>query len=444
MKNNSLIQGAAILTFIGILTRIMGFFYRIFLSRTFGEEGVGLYQLIFPIYSFCLSFSTFGIQTALSRIIAYKIEKKDSLGAKGSLFTALILSVLLSMVALIFVQQNAHMIAKSFIQDLRTEELLIIMTYALPFAAVHGCICGYYFGRKKTVVPAISQLLEQFLRIGSVLLFYQFALRQNIQVRISFAVFGLVIGEIASSLCSVLSLQRGQPCSLSQLLEVPFAHSIYARLKELAILSVPLSANRMILTILQSVEAVSIPSKLQQYGYSVRDSLSLYGVLTGMALPCIMFPSAITNAFSVLLTPTVAGIQSLSNQKQLGNVIRKTFLLCFTLGLAACVFFLLFGNVIGAFLFHSDTAGKFILILAWICPFLYLNTALASILNGLGKTSITFLINLCGIIIRILSIFCLIPHFNLKGYLWGLLMSQFLLTISFSLYFKIYHNHHLT
>ena len=104
---------------------------------------------------------------------------------------------------------------------------------------------------------------------------------------------------------------------------------------------------------------------------------------------------------------------------------------CFTLGLISCFFFLITGNFIGNTLFHSVLAARFILTLAWLCPFLYTNTALSSILNGLGKSFLTLLINIIGLSIRLFSIYIVIPEFGIQGYLWGLLISQLVVSIIF-------------
>lgn len=88
--------------------------------------------------------------------------------------------------------------------------------------------------------------------------------------------------------------------------------------------------------------------------------------------------------------------------------------------------FLIFGNFLGRVLFHSSAAGSFILTLSWICPFLYTNTALTSIINGLGKTFCTLLVNTAGLLVRIAGVFFAIPKFGIYGYLIGLLTSQFL------------------
>ena len=142
-RKQTIIRGTFILTFTGLLTRVIGFFYRIFLSRTFQAEGVGLYQLIFPVYALCFSLTSAGIQTALSRIVAkYKALNQEKT-CQNALKTALFLSMILSFAALIVVQKRAEPIASTILQEPRCAELLTSMSLAFPFAAIHSCICGY-------------------------------------------------------------------------------------------------------------------------------------------------------------------------------------------------------------------------------------------------------------------------------------------------------------
>ena len=102
-----MIKGTLILTSAGLVSRVLGFFFRIFLSHTFGEEQVGLYQLIFPFYALCLSLSTSGLETAISR----SVSRFHSLGRTqdGKLIfqTGLILSVLISLICTFLVQKNS-------------------------------------------------------------------------------------------------------------------------------------------------------------------------------------------------------------------------------------------------------------------------------------------------------------------------------------------------
>ena len=170
----ALIRGTAILTITSFVTRFMGFFYRIFLGHTFGEENVGLYQLVFPVYALGISFSCAGTELALSRCVAQENAAGHPEKAKELLKTGLIFTFVLSCILTIFLQHNAHMTAISFLHDSRCEELLILLSYTFPFASIHSCICGYSLGLKQTKIPAVSQLFEQTFRILFVFLFSTF------------------------------------------------------------------------------------------------------------------------------------------------------------------------------------------------------------------------------------------------------------------------------
>lgn len=102
-----LIQGTFILTFVGILSRFMGFFFRMFTSHVFGEENIGLYQLIFPVYLFCLSLSTAGIEAAISRTAAQKASRGKYIEAQSILYTGLFFSVLFSIIQMLLLQKYA-------------------------------------------------------------------------------------------------------------------------------------------------------------------------------------------------------------------------------------------------------------------------------------------------------------------------------------------------
>lgn len=434
-RKRTIIKGTFILTMTGFATRFMGFFYRIFLSHTFGEEGVGLYQLVFPIYALCFSLTSAGIELALSRCIAARMTKGKHKEARELLYTSLFLTVTASVIVTLILQKYSLPISQAFLHEPRCADLLVILSYAFPFASVHSCICGYYFGLKQTGIPAVSQFVEQTARILSVYLLYLYGVRVGIRFGVSIAVAGLIAGEIFSSVfCLRALLGRHVLASLSRF----HFRGCTRHSRELLALSVPLTASRVLLNLLQSIEAVSIPVRLQNYGMSLSESLSTYGVLTGMALPCILFPSAITNSVSTMLLPTVAEIQALNHRQELTSLVRKVTYSCIFLGSICCVSLLCFGKWVGTILFHSPMAGDYIITLAWMCPFLYTNNTLISMINGIGKTTLSFGINSSSLGIRIASVFLLIPAFGIEGYLWGLLASQVCIFLFCLAYLKYY------
>ena len=281
----TILKGTLILTITGFATRFMGFFYRIFLSHTFGEEGVGLYQLIFPVYALCFSLTSAGIETALARCVAKRVSVGKKKEARTLLFIGMAISVSLSVIVMLLLQNYAELIAAQFLQEERCSSFLIILSYSFPFASIHSCIVGYYLGLKETKIPAFSQLIEQLVRILSVYLFYLAGIKNGTKFGISIAVGGLIAGEIASSMFCLKMITKKTPYCQSLTKRITKLPEYISYAGELLLLSAPLTASRVLLNLLQSIEAVSIPLKLQLHGMTVSQSLSTYGVLTGMALP---------------------------------------------------------------------------------------------------------------------------------------------------------------
>lgn len=424
---NHLVMGTLILTATGFITRIIGFFYRIFISHTFGEEGMGIYQLIAPVMAFSFSLCCAGIQTAISKYVAEAgSHRKDRLSFR-ILFISMFLSFGMSVLTSFSVYSFSGRIASSILLEARTAPLLRILALSFPLSAIHCCVNGYYYGCKKAGIPAFLQLSEQIFRVGSVYLICYFSLQNGHTPSITLAVTGIVIGEISSTILSILFIMtrfyrfETNSASFSAAEQLP---RLSACFQNILCMAAPLSLNRIIVNLLQSVEAIYIPEKLRQFGLSTADSLSTYGVLTGMALSLILFPSAITNSISVLLLPIVSEAEGTGNMHKISLSIRKSITWCAILGCLCTAFFFFFGKAAGMLLFHSSMAGQFIQILSLICPFLYITDTLGSILHGLGKTFLTFMINILALSIRIFSIFYLVPRVGITGYLTGLLLGQ--------------------
>jgi stage V sporulation protein B len=148
-----------------------------------------------------------------------------------------------------------------------------------------------------------------------------------------------------------------------------------------------------------------------------------------MALPLILFPSAITNALSTVLLPSVAEKQALGDRASIRKNILLSIKYCFLLGFGAFLFFYAGGDLLGLLLFKNEFAGTFIKTLSFICPCLYLSGTLSGILNGLGAANQTFWLNTLGLGIRLLFVFFIIPHYGIVGYLWGLIISELIVTL---------------
>lgn len=412
------LKGTLILTAAGLLSRFLGFFYKIFLAQALGAEGMGIYQLIFPVFSVCHALTTSGMETAISRFTAFaKKEEKDAW-----LYAGLSLSLLASAAAGLVLWNRSSFIAASLLHEARCEPLLRILAAAVPLSAVHACFAGSYLGKKQTGIPAAAQLLEQIVRIGTVWLLVSIHTAQGKEITPALAVFGLLAGEAGSALF-MLTVTSGT-------FAVRTRFADYAdRCRRLLRMALPLTGSRLSLTLLQSVEAVLIPLGLRKSGLTAAEALSMYGILTGMALSFLMFPNAVTSSISAMLLPVISEEQARGNAGSISSAIEYTIQFGLTIGILCMGIFLHYGSGLGTILFRERLAGEFLVTLSFICPVLYLTGNLNSILHGLGKTSVTFFNQLAAIGTRILFILFFVPAWGIQGVLWGLLASQLLLCL---------------
>lgn len=435
-RKRAFLSGTLLLTAAGFSCRILGFFYRIFLSRTIGAEGLGIYNMVHPVYGICFALCAGSIQTALSQYIASN-EKKG----KSVFHTGFLLSLSLSLLFAFLICRHANWIACHVLMERSCAPYLPMMGLSVPFASAHACINGYYYGMQKAKIPAFSQIAEQILRMIFVFALASFWTSQGITLTVHLAVLGHVAGEVASALFTLLCLLICPPSTKSASksgtqsdLQSPLplqpnedTDSFSACALPLIALALPLMGNRLVLNVLASAEAVWIPACLKLSGLSASEAFSVYGVLTGMALPFILFPSAITNSMAVLLLPSVARAQAEGRNDLIDTTVSMSLRYSLYMGIFCIGVFVLFGNSLGMSVFHSQDAGTCIQILAWLCPFLYLATTIGSILNGLGKTHITFFQSSLILTLRLIFVLVGIPRFGIYAYLCGMLACELLL-----------------
>lgn len=444
-KKRAFLTGTLLLTGTGFACRVLGFFYRIFLSRTIGAEGLGIYNMIHPVFGICFALCAGSIQTALSQYIASHMEKGRSVFRTG-----LALSMIMSFVLAYLICRHSVFLATYILMEPQCAPYLPLMGISVPFAAFHACINGYYYGMQKAKVPAFSQVIEQVIRMAMVFFIASAWMEKGGVITVHLAVIGHLIGEIASAiytfLCMCFCPPQPQPRAQSRRNTQPQpvsskgsgSHSgsddtFYSRLiasaAPLMVLALPLMGNRLVLNVLASAEAIWIPSRLQMSGLNGSEAFAVYGVLTGMALPFILFPSAITNSMAVLLLPSVAQAQAEGKKGSITASISLSLRYSLYMGILCIGIFTLFGEPLGVSVFHDDNAGRYIQILAWLCPFLYLATTMGSILNGLGRTRTTFVQNTAALLLRIGFVLFGIPRFGIWAYLCGMLASELLLAL---------------
>lgn len=390
---------------------------------------MGVFQLIFPVLVFCIALSCGGNPnccfTAL--LLKAKVRKECFL----VLISSIIMSLSLSFITLGVLYFCAEPVSLFIIKNKSCTELLKYASFTIPLATFHACITGYYLGFKKTFVPAWSGVVEQIAKVISLFILWLVWVEKGISITPVIAVYSMVISE----LCGVIF------CLIAIFGERFFAFKIseiFSVMKKMFSVSYVLTLNKIMLTFLQTLEAVIFPTVLLKSGLSLSDSLSIYGILTGMALPGGYF----SFCHKHFRFHYVASYHSRCKFRKRCFRHKKTteYSIWFSMitGIFCVGVFLFYGDFIGTSIFRQSLAGEYIMILAWLCPFLYLSITLGSILHGLGLTNAAFIHNVIGVVIRLASLWFGVPVFGVEGYLIGLLISNLVVTLLHSFYIHKY------
>ena len=226
MSKERFFKGTFLLTSAGLISRIMGFFYRIFLSHTIGAEGIGLYQLVVPLQHLVLAMTTFGIQTALSRLISSHTALGEKKEAQDCFRIGTFLALFLSGIAAWSIFTFSDFFAVQILKEPATESLIRLLALSFPFASVHLCVNSYYLGLKKAY---FSRLPHRFWNSSSDFfppcLLWQICLSRNIAVTAMIAVAGSFLSELAAALCSFICISLNSSVS-SHHIEKPVAKNI--------------------------------------------------------------------------------------------------------------------------------------------------------------------------------------------------------------------------
>lgn len=429
ITSNLVIKGTLILTIAGFSTRMIGFYNRIFLSGLIGATQIGIYQLILPLYMVAFALTNYGNELALTKLVSEYKGRNDYASIQSFFQICFSCNLVLGVITSVLLYHHADWICIHLLNAPECVPCVQIICLGVPFMSMKGAIHGFFLGLEKSSIHGISDFIEQAFKVLSLLLISNYICIRN-DYDAAFALWGVVIGDVVAFLFSIAALRHHQHKNKN--LYQTQKTSIYPR-QILSLFfknSVPLTTNRLALTVLQSIESIMIPTVLLIYYKDSSASLAHYGTFTGMAFPFIMFPSTITNALSTMLLPAVSSAQSTLNRNYLTNLCEKSMHFCLTIGFFSFVSFYMFGNEIGMFFFQNKEAGIYLYQLSFLCPLIYIATTLASILNGLGFATANLLFTGIATIIRISFIQFAIPQLGMTGYIIGLFASYLFLTFA--------------
>ena len=377
-----MLYGTLLLTATGLVNQLLGFFYRILLSRLIGSEVMGLYQLIMPVYSVLLSVTAVGLTAAVSTLTS----EYQALGNWRAAWQVLrrCLLLLLGLLALptLGVVLFSDPISVYLLGDARTRLGLVILLPCILLTGVENLHKHAFYGAGMIRPPAFTELLEQLVRTCAVLGLLVLFLPQNPERTVGLIVTGMVICEVFSS-CALTLLHRRWRWGMDGPLG---AGEASGRLNHrIARIALPIAATSLLGNLMGSVCAILIPQKLVQGGMEVSASISAFGVMFGMTLPLLTLPTAFIAALGLVLVPKLAESTALKRRGEVHRRISKAMLGTSVLMLPAMAFLVVLGPTLGSALFKEPAVGEYLAPLSVGVALSCYQSVLSCSLNGVGR-----------------------------------------------------------
>lgn len=391
------------------VTRAIAVVFNIYISGKIGAEGMGIFRLSATVYIFCSTFATSGITLAVTRLTTELLAKKEYGKVKFVVAICSAIAVALSSLVGILLYTMAKTVGINFLGDARTIMSLRVLSFSLPFMAVSACFRGYFLARRTIIKTTSEQLLEQIVEIAVCFcIITPFASKGTAYACCAVAI-GITVSEAVSCVYSFalykLDVRRYKAkCECAN-----------GTLKQLEEIALPVTGSSCLRSGLSMLENTLIPSGLQRYGFSSARSLEEYGVITGMALPVLVFPSVFLSAFSTLMIPEMSEAKTENRTNGISRMAKKVLKATFWFVIPVTVFFIVFSDQLGQILYHRSDVGMYIKILALTVPFTYLDSVVDGMLKGLNQQLHYFAYNMVDSAVRVLLALFLIPILGVKA-----------------------------
>ncbi len=403
---------ASIMVLTTVLLRIISLYFSVWVSRKVGEEGIGIYQLTLSLYRLGITLSSAGIGFSATRIIAEEIEKKNPREALRAAARCLTLSLMFGVsIALIFFF-FADFLGERFLGDARSVLTVKAMSISFPFIVMSSVIGAYFTAVRRVSKNAVGMFADQFVRMAVTYIMLLNFDGKNLE----YASFSLAMGGILAEIISFLITYFFYTADKKYLWSEK--HKKTELGKRIASIALPVGISSCIRSSLLSIEHMMIPRGLRKRGVNSSRALGLYGMISGMVFPVIMFPSAFLYAASDLIVPEFAAASVSEDKFRLKRLTRKVMQLTsyFAVGVAGIMFG--FSKEIGEVFYDSTECGYYIKLLAPLVVFMLYDHLADAILKGLGEQVSVVKYNIIDSVTSVMLVYFLVPVFGLGGYIF--------------------------
>ena len=422
MSSDKFLRGAMILTLAGLMVKVIGSVNRILLSRLLGGEGIGLYQMAYPVYLLLLAISAAGIPVAISIIVAGFLAQKDYANVRQVFRVSLrLMACVGAVLAVCLVLAAGWLVDAGVITDARAYYSLIALTPAIFFATILASFRGYFQGHQLMTPPAVSQIVEQFIRVVTMVVLAYVLLPYGLEYA---AAFGAVPGSLTGLVVMgcFYRYYRKQWQADAVKMQAPAAELVRSRalIKRLLLLALPVSCANILVPVTSSIDVLLVPGRLIDSGLSVEQATAQFGYLAGMAQPLLLMATIPTMSLATSLVPAVSEAFALNKWQIIEQKAATAMKLCCLITVPASVGMWVLAEPISLLLYGTAKAGVAIMHSAPAICLLGLQQVTTGMLQGMGHTNLPMLNMLIGIAAKLVAV-CQLTNaeYGIAGAAWA-------------------------
>ncbi|MCL6594744.1 MAG: polysaccharide biosynthesis protein [Firmicutes bacterium] len=400
---SKVVRGAAILLVAGVAARVLGFFYRAYLARAIGAQGMGLVAMAYPLWGMALNLASMGIPVAVAKVVAERaaLPERSLENVLRFAFAFVLAAGTLLAVALVF---SAPFLTHRLLSDPRS---LYPLLAAVPLVLVIPAslvLRGYFQGLQEMHPLAVATVLEQVVRIAGVVYLVRYFLPYGLAWGAVGAMVAVALGEV-SGLVVLLVFYRLTPRPLRPPRERRDAFGPTAR--EVLSLGTPVTGTRIVGSFTEIADATIIPRRLEVAGFTRDAATAFYGNLSAMAMPLVYFPTVLTGALASALMPAISEAEAAHGMEAVRRRTQQALHLTFLVAFPAATLYVALGHELGQVIYGQRQVGAMLVPLSLAAPCLYLDNTLAAVLRGLGRPALPMRNGLVGSFVRLALIFAL-------------------------------------
>ncbi|MEG0613502.1 MAG: polysaccharide biosynthesis protein [Clostridium sp.] len=416
MRKQSLLKGTIILGVATIFARFLGLFFRIPIQNLIGDQGMGYYQMSYPIYMTFVAIAS-GVPIAMSKLISEFNAKNDINSIEQVLKQTLKIMIPLGFIASFLMMYFGKSIVNFLKWDPKSYNSFMVISCGPVFVCIMCTFKGYFQGLQNMNSTAVSQVVEQLGRVLFGVLFAYILLPRGIEYAAAGAVFGTVIGGVFGSV--YLGIKYFKVKGRGHGIKTKKDSEILGILTQAAL---PISVGAAVGTIMALIDSVIVPQRLLVAGYTIEESAGLYGQFSGKAMTLQNIPLALSIALCAALVPIVSELYSMRNQRELSRRIDMVFKLSFVIGIPSCLGLFFMAKPIMGLVFMGDIAGYEILkLLSLTIPLIIITQTTTSLLQSCGRYMMPVYYLGVGCIFKVIITYVLVgmPGMNIYGAVIG-------------------------